>query len=963
MFPDPDPQSAGQELFLIMVESADPEVVLTREPDTAVREEARRLWLSHLDAEQEGFLEASPELVRQLHEPSAPTRTWQPGARLADRFVVLEFLGEGGMGEVYLAHDDRLHDRVALKTIRKELLDLPELRERLAAEVQNARQVTHPHVCRIYDIYDDAGSSFFAMEYLPGKTLGAALEGGELAVRQARAISLQLAEALYAAHEKHILHRDFKPGNVILTRLEPDACAVVTDFGLARAIGETDSRNIYSLGGGTLEYMAPEVLEGGPASIASDLYAYGKVLAKLQPANSLIAKLTAPNPVDRPASMAPVIETLKRGGPLARWTRRAWMIAGAAGLGGLIYWRQTEPKVPLGSRQRVILNGLRGALQPASTVLAIRNLLQLALEQSPLLHIFPDQTLRAALRKQGLPGELPASIDHLLNVASHEASRVIIDGEVRRTSGGLTLDLDLFLNAGRQAVYRVSQSVADARQLTRLAEITALELRKQFGESAGSIRNSYSPLERATSAVPEAVEYYFAAVQAYEQTHVENAIALLDKAIALDGQFALAHFYRGLALSALFRTREGFESCERAFQLRSRATPREQAWIESQYYNLAGDRFKALEAYKKNAFLYPDDGIFQRQLAYGYARIGEFDEALRYSRHAVELDPFSIINRGELIVNLAEAMRYDEALAAFEEYRSQGLGGAVPGWGAGLAHLGRRQYAEAQRLFQDLGRSPEYSRWAAQLSTIAPILQGDLVWAAFKLQGDLAFDLAAREEFRVLERGAWLGWTQLYRDNRDGALLAARDLVGSEPMPNFIFAWRAAARIAAALHDSITYEAALAGLRRIAERYPSAYLSACIAGVAAERAMQSGDLAAAEKAVIQATGLYSDPQTLMIAAHYFRQNGNFEWELRQLQKLETTHGRILKHEWPGWIPLHLFELARCLSDLGRAREARPYYDLVQKSWGRQLRGTRIGDAIHALSSHLALNTHKGANKA
>src|SRR5262245_37965957 len=131
MFPDPDPQSAGQELFLKMVESADPETVLTREPDTAVREEARRLWLSHVDAEQEGFLEEPPELVRQLHEPTAPARTWQPGARLANRFVVLEFLGEGGMGEVYLAHDDRLHDRVALKTIRKELLDVPELRERL----------------------------------------------------------------------------------------------------------------------------------------------------------------------------------------------------------------------------------------------------------------------------------------------------------------------------------------------------------------------------------------------------------------------------------------------------------------------------------------------------------------------------------------------------------------------------------------------------------------------------------------------------------------------------------------------------------------------------------------------------------------------------------------------------------------------------------------------------------------
>jgi serine/threonine protein kinase len=961
MSSDAESRLSGQELFLRMLDSADPDAVLSMEPDGAVRAHAKELWLNHVRAEKDSFLEQPPELVRQLHHPPDAARSWQPGARLADRFVVLEFLGEGGMGEVYLAHDDRLHDRVALKTIRKELLDVPELRERLSAEVQNARQVTHPHVCRIYDIYDDTGTSFFAMEYLPGQTLSAVLESGQLTPRQARIVALQLAEALYAAHRKNILHRDFKPGNVILTRTEPEPYAVITDFGLARAAGEADTRNIYSVRGGTPQFMAPEVLTGGPATIQSDLYAYGSVLARIQPGSSLVPKLTAEDPASRPKSMLPVIEALKSGGPAARWTRRAWVLGLGTAFGGAIYWRRNEPKVPLGSPQRVILNGLRGTLRPASTLLAIHDLLELALEQSPLLHIFPDQTLRAALRRRGLPPELPARIEHLRDIATHEGTRVIIDGEVRHSSSGLAVDLDLFVDAGREAVYRISQSVDDARQLARLAELTALELRKQFGESAGSIRNSYSPLERATSAIPEAVEYYFAAVQAYEQTRVEAAIALLDKAIALDPQFALAHFYRGLALSALFRTKPGFEACERAFQLRARTTPREQAWIESQYYNLAGDRLRALDAYKKNAFLYPDDGIFQRQLAYGYARLGQLDEALRCSRRAVELDPFSIINRSELIVNLAEAMRYDESLAAYDDYIAQDLGGPVPKWGAGLAHLGKREYAPAQRLFEELGRSPEYSRWAAQLSTIAPILDGDLVWAAFRLQGDLALDLAAGEEFRVLERRMWLGWTDFYRDNRDGALLATRDLVCSEPLPNFIFAWRAAGRLAAALGDEFVYRAALAGLRQIESRYPSTYLSASIAGMSADWALHTNDMAASEKAVIESTGLFPDPQNLLTAAHYFRAIGNYEWELRQLRELETAHGRILKHEWPGWIPLHWFELARCLADLGRTQEARPYHLLAQQSWGRQLRGSKIGEAIRALSSQMETNTRKGAS--
>ena len=946
---------SAQELFLKMVDSVDPESVLVLEPDLAIRAEAERLWRHHLKAEQGGFLEESPELVRELHQTPAERRAWQPGARLVGRFVVLEFLGEGGMGEVYLAYDERLHGRAALKTIRKELLDVPELRERLAAEVRNARQVTHPNVCRIYDIYDDAGSSFFAMEYLPGETLGTVLEDSTLTARQAREVALQLAEALHAAHEKSILHRDFKPGNVILTQIEPEPRAVVTDFGLARAFDEADSRNIHSLRGGTPEYMAPELHQGSHATIQTDLYAYGKVLSKLLPHHGMVSRLTAEDPRERPPSMLPVIESLNDPGAIARWTRRGLMVALVGGAGGLSYWKLNGPHLTLGSRQRVIVNGLRGVLEPSSTLLAIQSLLQLALVQSPLLNVFPDQTLRAALRKRKLPAELPAKIEHLLDVASHEGARLIADGEVRRMGKGLLLNLDLFVDGGKAPQLRISQSVSDGRQLVRLVERAVLKLRQECGESAGAIRNSYSPLERATSTVPEAVQYYFEAIQLYEQTHTEAAIALLDKAIALDGEFALALFYRGLALSALFRTRSGFESCERGFHLRERTTARERAWIESQYYNLAGDRLRALEAYKKNAFLYPDDGIFQRQLGYGYARIGQFDEALKCSQRAVELDPFSVINRMEHIVNLAESMRYDEALAAYQDYVSQDLGGPVPNWGAGLACLGKRQYAEAQRLFQAMGRIPEYSRWARQLTAMAPILEGNLAMAAFQLEGDLAYDIATADEYRMLEGRVWLGWTYLYLDKHGVAIGMAHDLVGSAVVPNFIFAWRAAARLAAALRDQHTYDAALQGLRALATRYPSTYVSAAIAGATAEWAIRNGDLAAAEKAVRAAAGLFPDAQNLLTAAHFFRAKGDLPSELAQLRLLEAAQGSILKREWPGWVPLCWFELARCFTDLHRAEEARPYVVLAQQSWGRYLAGSRIGEAIRALTSHVPTN--------
>jgi len=951
MIPDPARQKAARALFLAMIEASEPEVLLSEEPDVLIRACADQLWRHHLNAERFNFLDELPELVSELHQKAESSHRWAPGTRLAARFVVLEFLGAGGMGEVYLAHDDRLHDRVALKTIRPELLNYPELRDRLVSEVHSARQVTHPNVCRIFDIYDDMGAGFFAMEYLPGETLSSITEQNKLNTVQAKQVAIQLAHALQAAHEKNILHRDFKPANIILTRIEPRPRAIVTDFGLARAFGEADARNIYSLRGGTPEYMAPELLAGSPATVKSDLYAYGKVLALLIPRHRLVAKLTAKEPDQRPESMAVVVDTLTSDGPLAKWTRRSWGLAAVAAAGGFFYWRENEPHVPLGSRQRVILNGLRGALE-SSRLAAISNLLQLALEQSPLLNVFPSQTLCAALRKRKLPPELPAKIEHLLDVAVQEGARLIIDGELRPNGSGLLLDLDLYVDSNRRPEYRLSEAVGDAKQLTHLAEIAALGLRKQCGESAGAIRNSYSRLERATSAIPEAVEYYFEAVQQYEQTHVEAAIALLDKALALDKQFALAHFYRGLALSASFHIRSGFESCERAFQLRDRTTPRETAWIESQYYNLAGDRLRALEAYKKNAFSFPDDGIFQRQLGYGYARIGQFEEALKCSRRAVELDPFSVINRAEHIVNLAEAMRYDEALSEHQDYVAQNLGGAVPNWGAGLACLGKRRYADAVALFEQLGSVPENTRWARQLLTIVPILQGNLADAAFQLEGDLAYDRAAGEEFRMLERQTWLAWTNLYRDNLGAAIQTARDLATMQGIANFIFAWRTAGKVAAACRDQTTFDQAKAALRALVPYYPSTYLSASIAGIEADRALESNDLASAERWVIEALGLYPDPQNLITAAHYFRVKGDFKSELEQLRRLESSHGRILKHEWPGWIPVSWFEIARSLIDLGRTAEARPYASLVQQSWGRHLPGSRFGDAIHTLSTHL-----------
>jgi Tol biopolymer transport system component len=211
---------------------------------------------------------------------------------LADRFRIVRFLGEGGMGEVYEARDLELGAGLALKTIRQEIASEPSILQQFKEEVHRSRQITHPNVCRIYDLNSTRLPSgediwFFTMELLAGETLAQRIRRtGALTPGEALPIICQICDGLAAAHRIGIVHRDLKPANVILVPLESGSeyRAVITDFGLAAYYGATAS--IASLQGnpqiaGTPNYMAPEVLQGKPATPASDVYSLGVVMYEM----------------------------------------------------------------------------------------------------------------------------------------------------------------------------------------------------------------------------------------------------------------------------------------------------------------------------------------------------------------------------------------------------------------------------------------------------------------------------------------------------------------------------------------------------------------------------------------------------------------------------------------------------------------------------------------------------------
>ncbi len=226
----------------------------------------------------------------QLEVPPANQGAiFRPEDRVGERYRIVRFIAEGGMGEVYEAEDLELHRRVALKTVRQEISAHPRVLDRFKREINIAHKVSHPNVCRIFDIgFHISGGeriAFLTMEFLDGETLAERLKRvGRMSTAEALPLVTQMVLGLSAAHREGVVHRDFKSPNVMLVSRGNDVRVVVTDFGLARgavadslASTATDQRGLI----GSPAYMAPEQVAGLDVSATADQYALGVVMFEM----------------------------------------------------------------------------------------------------------------------------------------------------------------------------------------------------------------------------------------------------------------------------------------------------------------------------------------------------------------------------------------------------------------------------------------------------------------------------------------------------------------------------------------------------------------------------------------------------------------------------------------------------------------------------------------------------------
>jgi eukaryotic-like serine/threonine-protein kinase len=264
-----------------------------------------------------------------------------PAGTTLGSYEILQQIGAGGMGEVYRANDRRLGRQVALKVLPAQFSGQEDFRQRFVREAQVIAGLNHPHICTLYDIGKQDGTDFLVMELLEGETMAARLERGPIPLEDALRIAIQIADALDKAHSMGVTHRDLKPSNIMLTK----SGAKLMDFGLAkrRAVVETSGATLptgvdltqHGSIIGTVQYMAPEQIEGEDADARTDIFALGLILYEMVTGKrafagksqaSLMASILhhSPAPMSAlqpvtPPSLQRVVEICMAKEPEARW--------------------------------------------------------------------------------------------------------------------------------------------------------------------------------------------------------------------------------------------------------------------------------------------------------------------------------------------------------------------------------------------------------------------------------------------------------------------------------------------------------------------------------------------------------------------------------------------------------------------------------------------------------------------
>ncbi len=660
-------------------------------------------------------------------------------------------IGEGGMGQVYLAHDEHLDRDVAIKVLPSGTLNDESARRRFRQEGRALSKLNHPNIAAVYDFDTQEGVDFLVMEHIPGATLSDALAGGPLPEREVLAIGMQLAEGLVAAHGQDIIHRDLKPHNL---RITPEGRLKILDFGLAtlarplHAAASTASLAESRCVAGTLPYMAPEQLQGQPADARSDIWGAGVVLYEMttgrlpfsaqlpttlsddilhEPARppsrlnaalsprleDIILKCLEKDPANRYQSSKEFLIDLRRlASPSSanrvsvRGTRRLGWRAGAVAVVAVVVLAAATIGFYPRIRNRWL--GTPGIDSIAVLPLANRS-------QDPEQEYFADGitealitelsrikalrviSLTSAMRYKGTNKTAP-------QIAQELGVSGIVEGSVTRAGERVRVTTELIEAGSDRQIWAESYD-------RNLRDVLSLETELARAISA-QIQVKLTPQENARLAaahtvVPEAHEAYLKGRYFANRTAGSKSIQFFREAIAKDPNYAAAyaglaqqyafalpaHEFMPKAKAAALKAIELDESLAEAhIALSTIASLYEWQWTEAEK-----EVNRALD-------LDPGSAAAHSQKGYFLISMGRLDEAVAEAQQAQKLDPFSLwmnMNYGRA---LYFARRYDDAAAQFKRTLELDPNFSMGWLFLGITKENQGRYAEA---IADIAKSRE----------------------------------------------------------------------------------------------------------------------------------------------------------------------------------------------------------------------------------------------------------------